>query len=141
LGRNPDYHIKNGKKRVPIFKTPFTRDDFNFIVNQDGGGERFGIHDGLSGKVKLYELGNGHIPRFNNYLNMDLDLDFFKTTKFIGLGVVLYWAFRLSKVKPSNPLKTTEETKRFLAKLFEKSKRPNPDIIFQGEGNGFKSAE
>lgn len=141
-GRDPDYYINNGNKKIPIFKTPFTRSDFNFIVNQDGGGERFGIHDGQSGKIKFYELGNGHIPYFNNIFNMDMDFSFYKASKVIGLGVVMYWAYRLSTIKPPrNPLRTTEKTKEFLDELFVKSKRPNPDVIHMGQGNGFKEAE
>ena len=141
LGRNPDYFIKNGKENISIFKTPFTRDDFNFIINQDGGGKRFGIHDGQSGKVRFYDLGRGHIPNFNNLFNMDFDFNMFTTAKYLGLGVMMYWAYRLSTLKPSNPLRTTDKTKEFLSDLFSKQKRPNPEIIHMGQGNGFKPTE
>jgi len=144
MGRNPDYFITDAKNnKVAIYKTPFTKNDYNFIVNQDACGDRFGIHDGQSGEIKFYDIGNGHVPTFRNLFNLDFELDFFKTTKYIGLGVVAFWAFRLSRVTPSNPLKNEKTTNEFMSELFAKHKRPSPEaIIHNGEGEGFsKSSE
>jgi len=143
MGRNPDYFITDAKnKKVAVYKTPFTKNDYNFIINQDGCGERFGIHDGQDGEIKFYNIGNGHVPTFRNIFNLDFDMDFFKTTKYLGLGVVAFWAFRLSRVTPSNPLKmNNQKTRDFMSQLFAKHNRPSPEpIIHNGEGKGFSKA-
>ena len=141
MARNPDYFIKDSKKNsVGVYKTPFTKDDYNFIINQDGCGDRFGIHDGESGEIKFYNIGRGNIPTFNSLFNMDFNLDFFTTIKYLGLGVVGIWAFRLSRVIPSNPLKPTKESKAYVSELLKNASKPRPDVIHMGEGNGFKPA-
>ena len=141
-GRNPDYYIKDSKKKsIAVFKTPFTRNDYNFIANEDGMGEKFGIHDGQTGEIKFYDLGNGITPNFTNLFDMDFDFSLFKSAKYLGLGVLVFWAYRLSRVKPSNPLRTSKETQEFLDDLLSKTERPNPNVMHMGEGNGFKEAD
>ena len=141
MGRTPDYFIKDLKKNsIGVYKTPFTKDDYNFIINQDGCGDKFGIHDRHSQKVKFYDIGKGHIPTFNNLFNMDFNVDFFTTVKFLGLGVVGIWAYRLSRAVPTNPFKPSKESKQFVKDLLKNAEKPRPDIIHMGEGNGFEGA-
>lgn len=142
MARNPDYTIRDKhNNKIPIYKTPFTHNDYNYIINQDGCGEKFGIHQGNTGEIKFYDLGNGNIPNFTSLFSGDFNFDFFKSIKYLGFGVCFYWAYRLSTVKPKNPLRTTAKTEKFLAELFAKSKRPNPDVMHMGNGEGFKEAD
>ena len=71
MGREPNYYLKDSKKNeIAIYKTPFTKQDYNYIVTQEGAGDKFGIHDSQTKQVKFYDLGNGHVPTFNKLYNL-----------------------------------------------------------------------
>ena len=140
MGREPNYFLKDSKKNeIAIYKTPFTKQDYNYIVTQEGAGEKFGIHDSQTKEVKFYDLGNGHVPTFNKLFNIGFDVDFFTSVKIIGLGVIGFWAFRLSRAVPSNPFKPNKKAKNFVKELLKNSSKPEPTIIY-ADGEGFKEA-
>ena len=66
-----------------------------------------------------------------------MDFNFFKVSKYIGLGVVCFWAYRISQVVPQNPLRTRKDTWDKINSMKSIFDIPNPNIVYNGDGKGF----
>lgn len=143
--REKDYEIKTGifKPKIPVFKTPFTRDDYNDLVSEKCNITTFGIHDQGSGKVKFYDTTTDSMPTFNTLFNFSFDdFNLLKTFKYMALGVGIISSIRLLKYKPKNPFSVDEKTLKKIKKNIAKASNSlDPTIIHQGTGNGFKQAD
>ncbi len=145
MGREHDYEIRTGlfKPKVPVFKTPFTKDDYYYLVSEECNITSFGIHDQRTGEVKFYDTTTDNMPSFSPLFKFSFgDVNVIKTLKYMVIGVGFISAIRVLKYKPKNPFSVDQKTMDKIRKNIEMaSNSTNPKIIHQGDGNGFKQAD
>lgn len=112
--KKPDYRIKLGRTKLPVFKTPFTYQDYqNLLLNEKV--TRFGIHNQKTGKLKVFDFEQNRVPRINQLFKTDIG--FFNGVKLIGLVVVGWYGYKVLRwrpklnIKPKRPRITMEEWK------------------------------
>ena len=145
MGREHDYEISTGlfKPKVPVFKTPFTRDDYKYLVSEECNITSFGIHDQRTGEVKFYDTSSNNMPSFSPLFEFSFgDINVIKTLKYMAVGVGFITAIRVLKYKPKNPFSVDDKTMEKIKKNIQMaSESMNPSVVHQGKGNGFKQAD
>ena len=98
------YILKYNGDKIPIYKTPFTHEDYQQILYSHI--RRFGVHDQKSGKIKQYNFDENRLPTQNSIFQFDFNM--FSYFKILSAGVVAYWAYKIATVGKLAKNKTKE---------------------------------
>lgn len=127
---NPSYFVKIKRKKYPVFRSPVSEEQMRILWSSKKY-KTFFIHDGPSGKIKKYELGN-NMPKVD-YIN--LDISFTMIAKIAFASIMSYYAYRLIKFSPGTKVDSWKKSNReFIDKEVSKMKeamkkhspQPNP---------------
>ena len=88
------YILKYNGNKIPIYKTPFTHEDYQHILYSDI--RHFGVHDQKSGKIKQYNFDQNRLPTQNSLFQIDFNM--FTYFKILSGGVIAYWAYKIATV-------------------------------------------
>ena len=121
--------------------SPFTKSDYDSIISLRHTFDDFGVIDNQSGKFKIYDFEKAHIPNINYLWNVDFS--FFKSVKLLGLGVLGYYAYKITQYRPSLPSFSSSADSLAKAKNDLKDFFPftNPKTIYQQNGESFHFEE
>lgn len=112
----PDYHIRVNGLKVPVYKTPFTKETYQQMVMDDKF-DRFAISDQQKGKIKFYSFRDRNIPSYNVLFGNGVDIGLTSVAKIMIVVVMGVWAIRLSRFSLG------------FASLFPKNRKPVKDIL------------
>lgn len=90
----PSYYIKKNGNKIPVYKTPVTKDQYFQILTKGFG--KYIIHDQQAGKLEYYNAATGMFPNFKVLPGIP-----FNITTMAKLGasvVILVWCYRLSRL-------------------------------------------
>ena len=99
------YILKYNGYKIPIYKTPFTQDDYQRILYSNI--KRFGVHDQKTGKIKQYNFDKNRLPTQNSLFQIDFNM--FSYFKILSASVVAYWAYKVATVGKVAKSKTMEQ--------------------------------
>ena len=134
--RKPDQILKINGKRLPVFLSPFTSDDYNSIMAYNHTYDEFGILDNQNGKFKIYDFEKRHIPGINYLWNVDFNI--IKSAKLLGLGVLAFYAYRIATFKPSLPsFSDSANSAMNESSLKDMFLFTDPNTIYTANGQGF----
>ena len=131
--------VINGEK-IPIFLSPFTKEDYHSLIAEYNEFDKFGILDSPQGKIEIYDFEKRHVPNVNYLWNMDFNI--FKAIKFLGLGIASYYAYRMATFRPKFPsFDASKDDYGFVSKMSDIFPMANPKIVYNGEGKGYGESE
>lgn len=139
--RKPDKIIIVNKEKIPVFKSPFSEEDYHDIISFRHTYDKFGVLDSANGQFRIYDFEKTHIPDINYLFNTNIN--FINSVKYMGLAVVGYYAYRIASYKPSLSASnaSAKASIKDIQKFSDIFPLADPKIIYKGNGEGFRAEE
>ena len=138
--RKADQILKINGKKLPVFMSPFTKSDYDSLLSLNHTYDEFGVMDNAKGQFKVYDFEKKHIPDVNYLWNIDFSL--IKSAKFLGLGVLAFYAYRIATYKPQIPsFNASADDALKNNGLKDVFNFTNPKTIYMQNGEGFNVSE